>query len=89
MVKGTTASGFKYSVDPALLTDMEFVELAGEVQDNGALLPKLIKAILGEEQKKALYDHVRDDSGRVSVTAVSDEIVEIFNALAEAEPTKK
>ena len=70
MVKGTTASGFKYSVDPALLTDMEFVELAGEVQDNGALLPKLIKAILGEEQKKALYDHVRDDSGRVSVTAL-------------------
>jgi hypothetical protein len=89
MVKGTTASGFKFTVDPALLTDMEFVELAGEVQENGTLLPKLIKMILGDEQKKALYDHVRGEDGRVSVTAVADEIVEIFGILSATEETKK
>ena len=89
MVKGTTASGFKFTVDQALLTDMEFVELAGEVQENGTLLPKLIKMILGDEQKKALYDHVRGEDGRVSVTAVADEIVEIFGILSATEETKK
>jgi hypothetical protein len=68
---------------------MSIVELAGEVQENGTLLPKLIKMILGDEQKKALYDHVRGEDGRVSVTAVADEIVEIFGILSATEETKK
>lgn len=88
MVKGTTASGFKFEVDQEILKDMEYIELAAETQSNSTKFPELVKMTLGEEQKKALYEHVRNENGRVLVDAVSDEFVEIIGILGEAEETK-
>jgi hypothetical protein len=36
--------------------------------------------MLGKDQKKKLYDHVRTDDGRVPVEKLSTEIQEIFEA---------
>ena len=46
MVKGTTSTGFKFSVDPDAIKDMEFIELAAEAEDNGLVLPKMLVKLL-------------------------------------------
>ena len=88
MVKGTTTTGFKFTIDPDAVKDMEFIELAADAEENGLLLPKMIEHVLGKDQKKKLYDHVRNNKGRVMIEDVSDEIKEIFSALNAAKETK-
>ena len=87
-IHGETSTGFKYTVDPEVIHDMEFIELASDVEENGTVLPKLLEMLLGAKQKAALYDHVRTKKGRVLVEDVSDQIKEIFDALAESAETK-
>ena len=88
MIKGTTKTGFKFSVDPDAIRDMEFIELAAAVEENGLLLPKMIECVLGEKQKKKLYEHVRNSKGRVMLDDINDEVKEIFDALNTADETK-
>lgn len=88
MIKGKTSTGFEFEVDPEVLEDMEYIELAADTQDNPALYPRFVEFTLGEEQKKALYDHVRSASGRVLVSKVSAEFTEIINILSEKTETK-
>lgn len=79
MLQGKTKSGFQYTIDDQTLDDFELVELLSEVDENPLLLPKLIKRLLGEEQKKQLVEHCRNEEGRVPVEVLADEIVDIFN----------
>lgn len=79
MTKGITKTGFKFTLLDEVLDDMELLELVSEVDDNPLLLPKLIERLLGRKQKKRLYDHCRDEKGRVSSTRVSNELEEIFS----------
>lgn len=88
MIKGKTDTGFAYSIDPDVVRDMEFIELAAASKDDGLLLPKLITRVIGEKQKKALYDHVRDKKGFVPVEAVSAELEQILLAVNENAETK-
>ena len=88
MVKGTTSTGFKFSIDPDAVKDMEFIELAADAEEKGLLLPKMIECVLGKEQKKKLYNHVRNSKGRVMIEDVSEEIKEIFSAVNSAKETK-
>lgn len=88
MVKGTTKTGFKFSIDPDAIKDMEFIELAAAAEENGLLLPKMIEKVLGTQQKKKLYDHVRNSKGRVMVDDINDEIKEIFDSLNTDNETK-
>lgn len=82
-----TKSGFEFELDPAAMDNMELVEALADMEDNPAAMPRVLTLFLGMDQKKKLYEHVRDDSGRVSVTRVAAELTEIFQ-LASAE-TKK
>lgn len=77
--KGVTKSGFEYQVDAELLNDMELLDAISDMENNFLNLSKVVRKVLGEEQRKALYDHVRDESGRVPVDAVSAEFVEILS----------
>lgn len=88
MIKEKTKTGFKFEVDGDVVRDMEFIELAAASQEDGLLLPKVIELVLGTEQKKALYDHVRNENGRVIVDDVSREFGEILDAINEASETK-
>lgn len=87
-IHGKTSTGFEFSVDPDAIRDMEFIELAAAVEDNGLLLPKMIECVLGVKQKQALYDHVRSANGRVLIDNINDEIKEIFDALNTNSETK-
>lgn len=79
LLKGKTAAGFEYQVDPDTLNDMELMENLAEVDNNPLLLPKVVRAVLGDSQKKALYDHYRDEKGKVPATAISAAFVEILS----------
>ena len=87
-IHGETSTGFKYTIDPEVIRDMEFIELASEAEVNGTVLPKLLESLFGAKQKAALYNHVRNKKGHVLVEDVSEEIKDIFDALAESAETK-
>lgn len=79
LLKGKTAAGFEYQVDPDALNDMELMENLAEVDETPLKLPKVIRAVLGDSQKKAFYDHYRNENGKVPVDAISDAFVEILS----------
>ena len=85
----TTKAGFTCDIDPSALDDMELLELIGEIQDgNTYYVPKVMTRMLGNDQKKKLYDFIRTDSGRVPTGAAFDLMGEIFDAINEAKETK-
>jgi len=80
LLKGKTTTGFEYQVNPDDLNDMELVENLAEVEENPLVLPRVIRAVLGDAQKKAFYDHHRAENGRVPIDVVSTAFVEILSS---------
>ena len=78
-IKGKTAAGFAYTVDPDDLNSMELLEAIAEVDENPLRLPAVITMVLGTEQKKAMYDHYRGKNGKVPVDVISAAFVEILS----------
>jgi len=83
MIKGTTRSGFEFTVAEDITNDMELFEALCDL-DNGKLTAavEVCRRILGD-QKKALYDHLRGPDGRVPADKVSEEIVDIMAAVKD------
>lgn len=84
-----TSSGFEFRIDDAARNDMEFLEtliaMKEDERSRAVYCPKLIRILLGEDQKKALYEHCRDsETGRVPITSVMSEFEEILLSLDEA-----
>ncbi len=78
-VKGTTTSGFNFSLDTDDMNDMRVIEALAEVEKGNVLyVIDLIKLMLGAEQKEALYKHVANKDGKVSPELCMVEIKEIF-----------
>ena len=72
-----TSSGFCCEIDEAAINDMELLEDLEELDRGNPLrVPCALRRLLGEQGKRALYDHLRTESGRVSV-----ELAEIFGGL--------
>lgn len=80
MLKGKTESGFEYEVTDSALNDYELVEVLAEVDAKPLLLPRLVKKLLGENQKNKLLDHLRTKEGNVPLDKISNEIMEIFKS---------
>ena len=89
MVSGKTSSGFAFNVNRTVIDDMRIVDAVAEVADgsNPVAISFLVKTILGEEGKKALYEHLQEEDGRVPLTKVSNEITEILRHLEKKEKT--
>lgn len=68
------------SIDPAALDDMELYEDLLAL-DEGKVhhLPRVVGRLLGAEQKAALYDLLRTNTGRVSTSDVTSALEEIFD----------
>lgn len=79
MLKGITKSGFNYEVTDERLDDYELIEALSEVDTNPILLPKVIKLLLGESQKNELIDHIKVLNGKVPMSKISEELLDIFN----------
>ncbi|MGO5338053.1 hypothetical protein ACTQZS_14850 [Bilifractor sp. LCP19S3_H10] len=76
---GTTKSGFEFSIVESVLDDMELVDLLAEADDNFLLFPKILEKLLGKDQKKKFYDHIKKEHGRVPIEEATKELQEIFN----------
>lgn len=78
-----TKSGFTFSLSEDVRDDMELLESFIEIdQGNTNALPKLLIALLGEKQKKDLYEHCRSKkTGRVSAKKVISELKEILDTV--------
>lgn len=82
VAKGTTKSGFNFAIDKEVLDDMELIEmLADEANGDITLLPAICESVLGEKQKKTLYEHVREKNGKVKISVIEKELVEMFKLL--------
>lgn len=85
MIRGVTKTGFEFAVEKEALDNMELLELLAEGgEDNLMIYPKLTEMIFGKEQKKALYDYLRDSYGRVAISAVVNAVQSVFEAYGEA-----
>ena len=80
----TTKSGFCCEIDPEELNNMELVDALAEVQNGNSLAyPTVCLLILGKETRTRLYNHLRNEAGRVPPADVDRELTEIMNALGQ------
>ena len=78
----TLENGFVISVDENVIDNMELVDALAEMKDDDDSLgiSKVARLLLGKKQRKALYDAVRTEDGRVPLNEISHAIEEIFAA---------
>ena len=83
MLTGKTKSGFEFEIDETVADDMELLEDIAEADKDTTHFPGVLTKILGEDQKKRLYDHLRNENGRVPIEATLSEFTEIMNLAGE------
>lgn len=81
LVEGKTRTGFSFSVKKETADDMELIDALAEMEEGNPLaVSRVCKRILGEEQRKRLYAHLRTSQGRVPAEEVANAILDIFSA---------
>ena len=78
MLKGKTSSGFKFEIAEGTLDNYELVEALADIETDPLSVTKVVNLLLGKEQKEKLKEHVRNEEGVVTTTALMKEIEEIF-----------
>ena len=79
MITGKTKRGFEYAIDEADINNMEFLDALSGANDGDPLqASKVLRLLLGDKQRKALYDSLRDEKGRVPIDAVMEEVKDIL-----------
>lgn len=76
-----TGSGFEFEIAETTLNNMELVDALAEADEGNHLaISRVCTLLLGKEQKKKLYDHVRLEDGSVPIDAVTNILVEIISS---------
>lgn len=81
MIKGTLKSGFDFEISEAVFDDFELIELYAAVNKNPIYLGALAEKLLGNDQKKALVEHLRGEDGIVHTTDMMNALSEIEEAI--------
>lgn len=86
MKKITLNDGFQLEVEENRLDNMELVEAMSDLVEgeNALAIARVVRALLGDKTKKALYAHFKTDDGRVPTEKVGNAITEIMQALGQA-----
>lgn len=83
-------SGIEILVDEKVGDDIELLDdMIATDEGDPLALSRLCTKLLGKEEKKKLYDSIREKDGRVPVTAVVPAIVEIITKLGRTEDDGK
>lgn len=93
MVKGTTKSGFRFSVDEAVFTSWEFMRAVRDVQQEDQLkatngIVDLVELALGKEQTQRLARYLARGAKTVSSEAVLREYAEIVEIVKGVKASK-
>lgn len=76
--------GIWVNIEKEVFDDMQIVDLLAELEDgNGLVISKLSKLIFKPEDKKAIYNALKDEHGRIPVNKFAETFTEIFNKLGE------
>lgn len=79
-MQGKLSNGFEFNVSKERLDNMELIDALAEVSDDNPLaISKVATLMLGKEQKKALYDHLRTKEGNVPIQQATESLIEIMN----------
>lgn len=81
IIKGKTSTGFEFEIDKDRVNNMEYLETLAEIKKgNAEAYPEAVSLLLSKEMKKALYDHVRTEDGRVPLEDIDREIDEMLSS---------
>ena len=80
MIKGKLNSGFEYEIAEESLDNMELLDAIVDADESPLAVTKVVRLLLGDDQRRKLYDHLRTEKGNVPVAAVSEAVAEIFRA---------
>lgn len=84
MICGETKSGFHFEVDESAMNDMELIDaLADDTQNEFLKVSRVLRMIMTDDQRKKLYDHLRNEAGKVPADAVILAVMEIFQACGQ------
>ena len=80
MIRGKLISGFEYEIAEESLDNMELLDAIVDADESPLAVTKVVRLLLGDDQRRKLYDHLRTEKGNVPVAAVSEAVAEIFRA---------
>ena len=84
MKKIMLTNGLELEVNEKSLNNMELLDALEEMAEGNELaISKVVKLMLGNENRKKLYDFIRDKDGRVPLEEVDKCLTEIMNLLGE------
>lgn len=77
-----TPSGFEFEINKEALDNWEFLEKLSDLEDgDGAQIVGIARILLGREGVERLKEHVRDENGKVTFTAMTEELTAVFEAV--------
>lgn len=80
----TLKCGFSCEIEEDAMDDMELLDDLAAVDDGKIWRVKnILQRLMGEEKQKELYEALRDENGRVSVTNVSGALGELMEGMKE------
>lgn len=77
-IKIVTAAGCPVEIDSDVQDNWELLELMSGVDDDPTSLIKIFKCVLGDGQYKAVKENLKAKDGKVSVSAMAEELKSIF-----------
>lgn len=79
MVKGKTKTGFEFEINENAFNDMEVLDALSALNKGEVFaISDLCNKLFGNEQKKRLYDHIREEDGRIPLEKFSDELKDVM-----------
>lgn len=82
--KGKLENGFEFEIDDAVLDDMELIDTLAEADGGDALAAsRAFSMVVGKEQKKRLYDYIRNEDGRVPIETAVNALTEMLETLGD------
>lgn len=84
MKKIVLENGLELEVNKQSLNNMELLDALEEMTDGNELaISKVVKLMLGKENRKKLYDYIRDKDGRVPLEKIDKCLTEIMMLMGE------
>lgn len=84
MKKIVLENGLELDVNESALNNMELFDALAEMTEGDALaLSRVVRLMLGNDNRKKLYDYIRKEDGTVPLEQVDKCITEILNHLGE------
>ena len=82
VVKGELKNGFKYKYDDKVYHSMRFLDAvaASQKPETGYAFSDMVRLLLGDEQREALYEYIEAKGDDVTVELMGEIIQEITEA---------